>query len=324
MTNITKKPGIEIVILDSLTLGDDLDLSIFDQFGKTTIHKTTLVDETIDRIKFAEIIITNKVKIGKNELEDAANLKLICVAATGYNNIDIEAAKNKGVVVTNVKNYSTESVAQNTFTLILALENSLIDYINDTRNGNWSKSPIFTMINHPIYDLSGKKMGIIGYGTIGKRVAEIAKAFGMKVLIGKRPGVQYSDEDRTDFEQLLSESDIISVHTPLSENTKNLICLPQFKTMKSSAIIINTARGGIINEQDLYYALKNRIIRAAAIDVAENEPIEATSKLPELNNLLITPHIAWASFESRQRLIDGIVLNIEKYNTGDTKSINLA
>ncbi len=300
----------EITILDALTFGPDIDLSIFNQFGKTKVYSTTNQDEVIKRIIDSEVIISNKVKIGKKELAAAPQLKLICVAATGYNNIDIEAAKENGVVVANVKNYSTESVAQHTFSLILALQNSLVDYIGETRNGNWSKSPVFTMLNHPFYEMTGKKLGIIGYGTIGKRVAEIAKAFGMQVLIGKRPGVEYNEKKRVDFDYILTQSDIITIHTPLSDNTLNLFGEKEFKQMKTSAILINTARGGIVNEEDLYKALKNNTIRAAAIDVVENEPINSGSKLPELPNLLITPHMAWASLESRQRLIAGITDNI--------------
>ena len=325
MTKVTRKSNLEIVILDSLTLGTDIDLSIFDKYGKTTIYKTTSDKESQNRIRNADIVITNKVKIGKNELDTASNLKLICVAATGYNNIDIEASKRKGLAVVNVKNYSTTAVAQNTFSLILALENSLVSYISETRSGKWSESPIFTMINYPIFELNGKKLGILGYGAIGQRVAEIGKAFGMEVLIGKRPNFCYTDdESRVDFEQLLADSDIISIHTPLSEDTQNLFSLPQLEKMKSSAVLINTARGGIINEDDLYIALKNGIIRAAAIDVVGSEPIDEGCKLLELDNILITPHIAWASYESRMRLIEGIINNIEKFLTGTIDEINLA
>jgi lactate dehydrogenase-like 2-hydroxyacid dehydrogenase len=324
LTKITRKSIMEIVILDSLTFGSDIDLSIFNQFGKTTVYKTTGSTEITDRIKKAEIIIPNKVEINAEVIKNAAKLKLVCVAATGYNNIDIASAKEHGVVVANVQNYSSESVAQHTFSLILALQNSLINNVQDTRNGRWSRSKVFTVLDYPFYELTGKKIGIIGYGSIGKQVAKIAKAFDMEVLIYKRYGKEYPESNRVDFEILLAESDIISIHAPLSESTLNLFSTKEFKKMKSSAIIINTARGGIINEEALYHALKNHTIRAAAIDVVQNEPIEANSKLHELNNLLITPHIAWASFKSRQRLIDGIVINIKKFLAGESESINLA
>jgi len=312
-----------IAILDALTLGLEADFSVLEKYGELKIHSTTCKTETFDRIEFADVVISNKVYLGKEEIAYAKKLKLICVAATGYNNIDTSAAKDKGIVVCNVKSYSTESVAQHTFALILALQNSLFENISEVRNGNWSKSPIFTMINHPFNEISGKKIGILGYGTIGKRVAEISKAFGMKVLIGKRPGVIYNDINRIEFSELISESDIISIHTPLSDNTRNLFGLKVFKKMKKTAILINVARGGIVNENDLFNALSNQMIKAAAIDVCDHEPIEAGSKLPGLKNLLITPHIAWASVESRKRLIEGIANNIEIFLSGNSDNINL-
>lgn len=312
-----------IVLLDALTLGLDSDLSILEKYGELKIYSVTNKNETADRIEFADIVISNKVVLGKEEIAYAKKLKLICVAATGYNNIDLISAKEKGIVVCNVKNYSTESVAQHTFALILALQNSLYENISDVRNGYWAKSPIFTMINHPFNEISGKTIGILGYGTIGKRIAEISNVFGMKVIIGKRPGVLYNDVERVEFSELISVSDIITIHTPLSDNTRNLIGIEEFKKMKKTAILINVARGGIVNEHDLYTALSSKMIKAAAIDVCDQEPIAAGSKLPGLKNLLITPHIAWASVESRKRLLEGIANNIEVFLSGNSDSINL-
>ncbi|MDF1546600.1 MAG: D-2-hydroxyacid dehydrogenase [Bacteroidales bacterium] len=315
---------MKIVILEALTLGDDIDLSIFKQFGNLLVYQTTNAKQVFERIEDAEIVITNKVNLGKDLLQKLSDLKLICVAAAGYNNIDIECARKQDIVVTNVKNYSTEAVAQHTFSLILALQNSLINYAAETRSGNWSKSPIFTMLNHPFYELNGKKIGILGYGAIGKRVAEIANAFGMQVLIGKRPGVKYTDIKRVEFNDLLAESDVLTLHTPLSESTRNLLSINEFRLMKPSSILINVARGGIVKETDLFLALKDHIIRGAAIDVCEKEPIQPDNKLTDLQNILITPHIAWASLESRKRLIDGIVDNIRKYLLGEVDGINIA
>ncbi len=315
---------MKIVILDAVTLGEDIDLSIFDKFGKVKVFQTTTEQELPSRIKDVDIVITNKVILGKKEFEYAKNIKLVCIAATGYNNIDIKSAKDNGVVIANVRNYSTEAVAQHTFSLILAIENSLLNYIEETRNGNWSKSPVFTMLNHPFNEIYGKTIGIIGYGTIGKRVAEIAEAFGMRVLIGKRKGVDYNDVERVDFDYLLAESDIISIHTPLSENTRNMFSISEFKKMKTSAILVNVARGGIVNEQDLYVALEQKLIRAAATDVTELEPIQPDNKLIKLKNMYITPHIAWASLESRKRLIEGIASNINDFVSGNADRINLA
>ena len=304
---------MKIVLLDAATLGADVNLSLIEKEGDLIVYQITKPEETVNRIKDADIIITNKVVIGKNEMEQAANLKLICVAATGMNNIDLVEAEKRNVSVANVKNYSTEAVAQHTISLILALQNSLINFNTESKSGNWSKSLIFTMLNHPFYELKGKKLGIIGYGAIGKRVAEMAKVFGMEILVGKRKAVEYDDDKRVAFDYLLKESDIITVHTPLSENTQNLFGANEFKQMKSSAIIINTARGGIIKENDLFLALKNGTIRAAAIDVTEKEPVPVNHPLLELENIIITPHIAWTSAESRAKLVDGIADNIRMY-----------
>jgi len=186
---------MEIVVLDAQTLGNDMDLRRFERFGKLTVYQTTRPEELKERIDNVEIIITNKVVLGKEEMECAKSLKLICVSATGYNNIDILWARKRGIVVANVRNYSTESVAQHTFSLILALENSLIDYIQDTREGKWMDSPVFTMLNYPFRELKGRKLGILGYGNIGKRVAQNGRAFGMHILIGKRKGIEYDGQE---------------------------------------------------------------------------------------------------------------------------------
>ncbi|MFN8255807.1 MAG: D-2-hydroxyacid dehydrogenase [Bacteroidales bacterium] len=315
---------MKLVILDALTLGNDLDMSCLNDFGKFESFPLTPKDETLSRIIDADIVITNKVILGKNEIEKATNLKLICVAATGYNNIDIEAARQQNIVVTNVKNYSTESVVQHTFALMLAIQNSLVENITDVRNGKWSLSPSFTMLNYPLTELFSKTLGIVGFGNIGRRVAEVAGAFGMNVLVAKRPGVVYNDFDRVELDEMLKKSDIVSIHTPLSDNTLNLITLEKLKLMKPNAILINMARGGIVNEPDLSIALTSKIIRAAATDVCTTEPIPGNHIFNGLNNMVITPHIAWASLESRKRLLDGIVNNIRKFISGDTEEMNLA
>lgn len=315
---------MKIIILDALTLGNGLDLSVLEQFGELSIYQTTTSNEVIERVVDADIVITNKVVLNEKELSKATSLKLICVAATGINNIDLPAARKRNIIVSNVKDYSTESVAQHTFALILALENSLIDFVEETRNGNWSKSPTFAMLNHPVYELKGKKLGILGYGAIGKRVAEMAMTFGMQVLIGKRPGVLYNDFQRVDFEELLSQSDVLSIHTPLSENTRNLITINELQKMKPSSILINVSRGGIVSETDLYLALNQQIIRGAATDVLLTEPMAAGNPLVGLKNILVTPHMAWSSLESRQSLLKGIVSNIESFLAGNGDRIDLA
>ncbi len=311
---------MKIVFLDASSLGN-ANLDIFKKFGEFTTYPLTKKEEVEDRIKDVEIIITNKVWLGREEMEKAKNLKLIAISATGYNNVDLEAAKDLGIIVANVKGYSTESVAQLTLTYILATSSSLLNYNNDVKKGDWAKSPIFTMLRYPFTNLKGKKLGIVGYGTIGKRVEELALAFGMNVLVGKRPGANYSDSSRVDFEELLKESDYISLHCPLSDSTYKLFGEEEFKKMKKDSILINTARGPIVDEDALYNALKTNEIRGACIDVMTAEPPKADNKLFELENIIITPHVAWASSESIQILIDGIVNNIELYKKGKLISL---
>ncbi|MCD6556571.1 MAG: D-2-hydroxyacid dehydrogenase, partial [Bacteroidales bacterium] len=286
-------------------------------------YDTTTKDEVLQRISDAEIIITNKVIIGKAEMRAAGNLKLICAAATGYNNIDIEEAKKRNIVVSNVKAYSTDSVAQTVFGYILAILNSMADTAHDIKKGLWQKSPVFTMLDHPFIELKGKSLGIIGYGTIGKRVAEIGKAFGMNILISESLQNSKSSPARLRLKEFLQQSDILTIHTPLTERTKNLISEKELKLMKKSAVLINAARGGIVNEQDLHDALVNKEISYAAVDVLTQEPPKNNNILFKAPNIIITPHIAWTSFEARQKLVAGISENIKLFLTGKANEIDL-
>lgn len=308
---------MKIVFLDTKTVGNDISLDPIKSEGDLRVYEVTSQKEIVERIKDADIVITNKVEInlGKRELEDASNLKLICVAATGYNNIDIEAAKLKNIPVVNVADYSTDSVAQMVFSYILTFTNSPLKFDKDVKNGEWSKSHIFTLLNYPITKLKGKKLGVIGYGNIGKRVAKIGKTFEMDILIAKR--------SKQDLENVLKNSDIITIHTPLSDETENMITEKEFKIIKKDAILINAARGGIVNEKDLYNALKNKKIRGAAIDVMVEEPPRSGSPLFELDNIIITPHVAWASKEARQAVIDGVAENVRKFKEGKINEVNL-
>lgn len=306
---------MKIVFLDSSCLGNK-DLSRFEKLGTFIEYATTSKEELKNRIEDADIIITNKVILGKSELLMAKQLKLVCIAATGVNNIDLSAAKELGIKVINVKDYSTESVAQVTLTYILNLSSSLIQYNELSKSGKWSESPIFTRLDFPFSNLKGKKLGIVGYGAIGRRVSELAQVFGMKVLISERPRTNNKTPHRIDFDEILRESDFITVHAPLNENTENLFDLETFKKMKSSAFLINTARGPIIKEDDLFTALKEGIISGAAIDVMRNEPPMADNPLFSLPNIIITPHIAWASEESISTLLDGIENNINNFFEG--------
>jgi len=313
----------KIVILDSVTIGDDINLDKISNFGEIVSYPLTSKAQTAERIKDAEIVITNKVFIGEDEIRDAKNLKLVCVAATGYNNVDLKALNSKGIAATNVKGYSSQTVAQLVFTFILDVYYSLSRYNKLIKDGGWQKSEAFTMLNFPINDLENKTLGIVGYGNIGKKVAQIATAFGMKVIIAALPNRSYNPlENRVPLNELLKKSDIISLHCPLTDATKNLISAEQLNLMKPSAVLINTSRGPVVNLDDLYIALKNNKIRHACIDVMPQEPPQQ-HPIFQLENVTITPHIGWASKESRERLVEGIANNIRIYKNGDIDSIKL-
>ena len=314
---------MKTILLDKSTIGNDISLKDIENQTNLISYDTTTDKEVLQRISDAEIIITNKVVIGKREMETAKNLKLICVAATGYNNIDIEEAKKKNIVVTNVKGYSTESVAQTVFGYILAIMNSTANVAHDIKKGLWQQSPVFTMLNHPFIELKGKNLGIIGYGTIGKRVAEIGKVFGMNILVAESLINSDKSSNRLPFDEILKQSDILTIHTPLTDKTKNLISEKELKLMKTSAILINAARGGVVNEQDLYEALVNKEISYAAVDVLTQEPPKDNNILFKAPNIIITPHIAWTSLEARQQLVEGISDNISQFLAGKGKEIDL-
>lgn len=277
--------------------------------------------EVAERISDANIIITNKVKLNRNHLAASQSLKLVCVAATGTNNVDLEAAKALGVPVANVTNYATPSVAQHTFCLILSLMIKLGSYQQAVRDNRWQTSPFFCMLDYPITELSGKKLGIIGYGVLGKAVAGLGRAFGMDVLVAAHKGSQPTG-DRVAFDELLRESDVVSIHCPLTEETRNLIDQPELALMKPGAIIINTARGGIVNEAALANALKAGKLGGAGFDVLTQEPpVDGNVLLDEsIPNLILTPHIAWASVESRQRAVDEIAHNIQAFLNGEKRN----
>ena len=307
---------MKIVFLDALSVGN-VDFKNIEKEGELIKYNLTSKEEVFEKIADAEIIITNKVYIGKEEIEAAPKLKLICVSATGYNNIDIKSAREAGVTVTNAAGYSTDSVAQHTFAMILEIYTSLSKYDRAVKEGKWGKSPLFTMNDYQSFELSGKTLGIIGYGEIGKRVQKIAEAFGIKVIIAESRSGKSENSFRVPFDTVLKESDIITIHTPLTESTRDMISYREFGLMKKTGVIINTARGGIINENALYTALKDGKIYGAATDVMVSEPPVNGSPLFELENIVITPHTAWAATESRQKLIEIISENIVKFKSGD-------
>jgi len=311
-----------LVDRDSLDKGD-LDFSCLARHvSNIEIHKHVANEQLLDLINNADIVISNKVILDRQTLSACENLKLICVAATGTNNIDIQAASELGIAVSNARAYATPSVTEHVFALILNLMRNLTDYQVAACDGHWSGSHEFCYIEKPIVELSGKVLGIVGYGELGKAVARLARAFGMTVLISQRPGVSGLTEGRLSLVDMLPQIDVLTLHCPLDVNTANLIDIKMLKLMKPEAILINTARGGIINEDDLVEALSNGFIAGAGIDVLEKEPPDVDNVL--LNqaglNLVITPHVAWASRESRQRLVVEICKNIESFNTGKVRN----
>jgi len=312
-------PRKQIVILDKETLGADLDFSALTKFGDITEFKITTSDETLDRIQNAHIVITNKVLITAEMMQKAPKLELICIAATGMNNVDLDAAEKLNIPVKNVTGYSTNSVVQHTFSLLFYLMEHM-HYYNDTvRSGLWSISGLFTDVSQPFHEISGKKWGIIGMGSIGQEVAKIATAFGAHVGYYSTSGENTSQPYlHQPLDVLLSTSDIISIHAPLNDKTYALINENNLPLLKKNAVLLNLGRGGIINEPDLAYALDRQEIYAA-LDVLEKEPIEPSNPLMKIENkerLLITPHIAWTSVEARQKLLKGVVKNIEEFLKG--------
>ena len=308
---------IKIVFLDAKTVGEVPNFRVLEKQGEFTIYEKTDPTEVIERCKDQDVIITSKVKLTHDVLEQLPDLKLICVAATGLNNIDLKAAEQLNIQVKNVAGYSTESVAQLTFAMLLHLVNRIQYYDAFVKSGAYAKSDLFTHFGPPFWELNGKRLGIIGLGNIGRRVAQIAHSFGMEVVFysttGRNNNINYK---RFDLDTLLGTSDVISIHSPLSDQTRGLITYEKIHMMRPCAILLNTGRGGIVVEEDLARALNENLIGGAGIDVLEQEPPSADNpllKLRDKEKLLITPHIAWTSIEARQRLIDKLARNIEEF-----------
>ncbi len=315
---------MNIVILDAATLGMDLDLTPFNEFGDVTIYQSTSPHEIINHSKGAEIIILNKVIMGKDEFKDLPDLKMICLTATGFNNIDTEAAKEAEVAVTNVAGYSTESVAQHTVSMLLYQMQHLNYYDNYIKDGKYSGSPTFTHIEKSWNEINGKNWGIIGMGNIGRRVANIGAAFGANMFYTSTSGVKREEIcPEVSLEELLKSCDIISIHAPLNNQTEDLISFKEFETVKENLIILNLGRGGIINESALANAIDNDLIQGACVDVLTSEPVKPENPLVNVLNkdkLFITPHIAWASIEARNTVIREICLNISAFYGGASRN----
>jgi len=306
-------PNLKIVLLDALTFGDT-DLSGFEKFGDVKVYQTTSKEQTKDRITDADVIVTNKVVITDELMACAKDLKLICVAATGMNNVDMQAAKQRDIKVKNVAGYSTNSVIQHTFSMLFYLLGHSKYYDESVKNGSYSESEIFTDVSQPFFELNGKKWGVIGLGDIGQGVANIAKAFGADVFYYSTSGRNRNyDYHRTTLSNLLKTCDIISIHAPLNEKTNNLLDYEQLLTCQNKAIILNLGRGGIINEDAVAKIVDEKDI-SFGLDVFVKEPLDKNSSLLSVKNkdrLYLTPHIAWTSMEAREKLIDGVIANID-------------
>lgn len=303
---------MKIVFLDAKTIGEDIDLSGFDELGEVVKYGFSTAEEARERSKDADVLVLNKVQVNEQTIGAAKYLKLVCVTATGTNNLDKEYLAKQGIEWRNVAGYSTESVAQHTFAMLFYLLEKLPYYDNYVKSEKYVNDVSFTHFAKAFHELSGKTYGIIGLGNIGRRVADIAKAFGCHVIYYSTSGRNSQPGyERVSFDELLERSDIVSIHAPLDENTLGLMNQKAFAKMKSSAILLNVGRGPIINEADLAEALNNRTIAAAGLDVLSVEPMQPENPLRGIKDserLLITPHIAWAGVEARMRLMD-IILN---------------
>lgn len=308
---------MKIVFLDAKTIGDDIDLSGFRTLGEVVTYNFSTTEEARERTKDADVIVLNKVEINETSIGEASHLKLVCVTATGTNNLDKEYLKKHGIAWRNVAGYSTESVAQHTFAMLFYLLEKLPYYDNYVKSGQYVNDVMFTHFAKVFHELNGMTFGIIGLGNIGRRVADIAKAFGCHVIYYSTSGRNSQPGyERVSFEELLAKSDIVSVHAPLDENTKGLMNKVAFAKMKPSAIFLNVGRGPIVVEEDLANALKEGTIAAAGLDVLSQEPMREDNPLCAIKDserLLITPHIAWASVEARTNLMNIICDQIREF-----------
>jgi len=313
-----------IVFLDAGTVDfGDISFAEIKKLGHLKIYRDTRPGQIEKRVKGADTVIINKCVLDRKFLTRFKFVRAIHVAATGVNNVDLKAAAEAGIAVTNVSGYSTETMVQATFALILALACDLFRMNRAARDGTWSRSPFFIVAPVFVKEICGKTLGIIGYGNIGKRVAEAARAFGMKVLVGRIPGMRYAKKDRAkrvSFNTLISRSDFVTVHTPLTDLTRDLINAGVIRKMKPGSFLINVARGGIVNERALFDALKSGRLAGAAIDVLSQEPPPANHFLFKAPNLITTPHSLWASLEVRKRLLHELVLNIKAFQQGKRRN----
>ena len=314
---------MKAVFLDYATMGPDLDLKpLQDLFDDLAIHDETSHEEMVERVRDVEFAFTNKIRFTEELLREASKLRFIGLTATGTDNIDLVTAKANGIAVANIRAYCTQSVVEHVFGTLLMLTHSLHSYNASVRAGDWQTSQDFCMLTHPVRELSGMTIGIVGYGELGQGVARIAAAFNMDILVSARPGAAEIGEDRVAFEDVLAKSDVISLHCPLNEHTRNLFDAATFAQMKPGSILINTARGALVDSAALVAALKTGPLAGAAVDVLAKEPPRDGDPLLDYpgDNLVVTPHVAWATNEARQNAIDELAANAAAFIAGEERN----
>lgn len=307
---------MKITVLDSATLGEDLDLSPLSEVGETEVYKNTAPHEVAERIAESDAVVINKIKLNESNLSEAKNLKLICIAATGYDNIDVAYCKKKGIAVCNVVGYSTHSVAQITVATVLSLACHLPEHSETVKSGRYTASGVANSLTPVYHELAGKTWGIVGYGNIGKQVGKVAEAFGCRVIASRRSG-------GASVEEVCRESDIITIHTPLNDSTRGLISREMIALMKKDIIIANAARGAVTDERAIADAVKEGRIGAFGSDVFSVEPFGTEHPFYEIKdypNVCLTPHMAWGAYEARVRCLSEIVENIKSFQKGDVRS----
>ncbi len=316
---------MKLVVLERNSVGTDVDVSCFEAFGEVDYYPNTVAENTAERVKDADIIISNKAPMNETTLKDAPNVKLICLFATGFDCVDLAYCKSRGIKVANVVNYSTAAVVQHTILLALALEEKLAFYDDYVKSGAYAAQDRFSNFDRTFGELDGKTWGIVGMGNIGRRVAKVAQALGCKVIFYSASGKSSCTEyERVEFDELLAQSDILSLHCPLSDRTRGLMNREAFAKMKQTAILVNVARGPVVETQALYEALTTGQIAAAGLDVLEQEPIAKDNPLNNITDstkLIITPHMAWASKEARTRLVGEVMKNIQAFLDGEERNI---
>lgn len=315
---------MQIVFLDRETISPKTVLRPVSFDHQLTVYGRTTRDQVVERIADADIVITNKVPLRQEAIEQASRLKMVAVAATGTDNVDLAACARKGIVVSNIRGYAINTVPEHVFALIFALRRSIVAYRESVKAGRWYDAQQFCYFDYPIKDLAGSTLGIIGKGTLGQAVARIGQALGMRVLFAGRKGEQNPENGYTAFDQFLAESDIITLHCPLNDHTRDLIDTREFGLMRRKPILINTARGGLVNEPALVNALRQGRISAAGFDVTTPEPPDnqnALIQLLDMPNFILTPHVAWASEQAIQTLADQLVDNIEAYHQGTPRNV---